>query len=450
MAMNSAGRVWFAGGGLQWPSLAYRVRQSLGEIGGIVCPLLAFVVLACTYLGALAVCRMSNLIPRRRWTPTRRIAMTATFFNPQWFLSHVLPLTRSGVSEVIVVADLPLAALDGVRFWCPPAWMHRVLGRAMSKLGALLACGLSLKPDVFVGFHLFPGAVSALIVARVLGRPACYEMTGGPTEVLGGGAYAENALLTMLGRPSVLLEKLALAVVRQFDLVVVRGTKARRFLVDRGVRAVTAITGSVACPNDPEPSARSYDLIFVGRLAAIKQPLQFVDIVASVRRTLPTIRAAVVGDGPLLEAARDHAAALGLYHAIDFLGQIQDVHRVLARSKLFLLTSRSEGLSIAMAEAMIAGVVPIVADVGDLGDLVINGVTGFLVTPDNVAEFTRRAVTLLQDDRVWARQSQAAAAAVRRHATVEVVSAKWTRSLSRFLPGFTNPSTATTGGEAHT
>jgi len=445
--VNAPSRARFVGASPSWPPLANRVRHRIRSIGGVLRGRLAFAVLACTYLGTLLICRMSNLIPRERWTPTRRIAMTATFFNSQWFVSHVLPLTLSGVSEVVVVTDRPVVALPGVRFWCPPAWTQRVMGRAISKGSALLACGLSLKPDVFVGFHLFPGAVSALIVARLFGRPACYEMTGGPTEVVGGGVYAENALLTMLGRPSVLIEKLALAVVRQFDLVVVRGTKAQKFLTHRGVRPVTAITGSVACPTEPEPSARTYDLVFVGRLAPIKQPMQFIDIVADVRRTLPATRVAVVGDGPLLEPARAHAAALGLDKAIDFLGSIHDAHRVLIRSKLFVLTSRSEGLSIAMAEAMAAGVVPIVADVGDLGDLVINGVTGFLVTPDDVTEFARRAVMLLQDERMWARQSQAAAAAALRHSSVEAVTAKWIRSFSRLVPDLTNPSTATAGGD---
>ena len=68
---------------------------------------------------------------------------------------------------------------------------------------------------------------------------------------------------------------------------------------------------------------------------------------------------------------------------------------ILIRSKIFVLTSRTEGLSIAMAEAMASGVVPVVANVGDLADLVVDGVTGFLVTLDNVPEFVQRAALLL-------------------------------------------------------
>lgn len=417
------------------PTQGDGLRQGISDLVGVLRSWLVYALVACIYIGSLAVCRISNLVPRRRWTPTARIAATATFFNTQWFLAHIIPLTRSGVGEVIVVTERPLLALDKLRFWCPPSWMTRLTGRAPAKLASLLACGLACKPDVFVGFHLFPGAISALLVARVLGRPACYQMTGGPTEILGGGAYSENRLLAKLERPSALLEKLAIHVVRQFDLVVVRGSKARSFLMDRGIRTVTVITGSVRPSSEPEPAAREYDLVFVGRLAAIKQPLQFIDIVARVQREMPALRAAVVGDGPLLEAARERRSVLGLERNVEFLGQIQDVERILARSRLFVLTSRSEGLSIAMAEAMAAGVVPIVADVGDLGDLVIDGETGFLVTSNDVAEFARRALALLQDRQLWARQSQAAQAVARRHTSVEVVSAKWMLSLSGLVRG---------------
>jgi glycosyltransferase involved in cell wall biosynthesis len=77
--------------------------------------------------------------------------------------------------------------------------------------------------------------------------------------------------------------------------------------------------------------------------------------------------------------------------------------------------------------------VPVVADVGDLGDLVIDGVTGFLVTPNNVSEFAHRAALLLQDPPLWARQSHAATEAARRQTSVDVVTAKWTESLSRLI-----------------
>jgi glycosyltransferase involved in cell wall biosynthesis len=97
-----------------------------------------------------------------------------------------------------------------------------------------------------------------------------------------------------------------------------------------------------------------------------------------------------------------------------------------------------------MAEAMAAGVVPIVANVGDLGDLVTNGVTGYLVTPNNVLEFVQRAALLLQDAELWSRQSAAVTQAAMRHASVDVVAAKWTQNLTRLVAVSAAPRTGRT------
>src|SRR5713226_2782058 len=98
--------------------------------------------------------------------------------------------------------------------------------------------------------------------------------------------------MARLARPSPLIEHLAIAVIRQFDLVVVRGSKARAFLAQHGVHeAVAVITGSVALPGRPVHAEREYDLVFIGRLTEIKRPLLFVEIAARVKRRIPALRA---------------------------------------------------------------------------------------------------------------------------------------------------------------
>ena len=70
----------------------------------------------------------------------------------------------------------------------------------------------------------------------------------------------------------------------------------------------------------------------------------------------------------------------------------------LRRSRLFALTSESEGVSLSMLEAMISGVVPVVSEVGDLGDVVKDGDSGFLVADLAPKTFAQRFLTLLDDD----------------------------------------------------
>jgi glycosyltransferase involved in cell wall biosynthesis len=277
-----------------------------------------------------------------------------------------------------------------------------------------------------MGYHILPGACTALIAARLLGRPACYQMTGGPIEIMGGGIHNESWLMRCLARPSAFLERLAVTVVRQFDLIVVRGDKARSFLAERDIcGTVAVITGSIDNSPSPPIAERPIDMVFVGRLTEIKQPYQFVEIAAAISGLVPSARSTVLGDGPLLEPTRKRAAELRVADRIDFVGRTADVSAFLRKSKIFVLTSRSEGLSIAMAEAMAAGCVPVVADVGELRDLVTNGINGFLVAPNDINQYVERIASLLSAPGLWSQCSAAARRAATHACSREVISQRW-------------------------
>ena len=115
------------------------------------------------------------------------------------------------------------------------------------------------------------------------------------------------------------------------------------------------------------------------------------------------------------------------------VGKQRDVESLLACSKVFVLTSKSEGLSIAMAEAMVAGVVPIVSNVGDLGDLVTDALSGYLIEPNMIDEYAQRAISLLSDEALWTQFSGRAREAARKHCGIEAVTEKWRQSLGAVI-----------------
>ena len=215
-------------------------------------------------------------------------------------------------------------------------------------------------------------------------------------------------------------------------MLIVRGSKAKDFLASHGItRSVAVITGSVRSDQHASGGSRDIHIVLVGRLSPVKQVGQFITVVDVARRAMPDIRAAIVGDGPLRADLQAHTNQLGLGGCIEFLGQREDVGAFLARSKVFVLTSQSEGLSIAMAEAMAAGAVPVVADVGDLSDLVIDGDNGHLIEPGNIEEYAGKIVALLQDEALWMRFSDRAREAARKLCGIDVVTEKWRTSLRR-------------------
>jgi glycosyltransferase involved in cell wall biosynthesis len=338
------------------------------------------------------------------------------------------------MKEVVLVTDEPQLPLERVEVVCPPIWARRLLGRVGARTIWVVIAGFRYRPDLYMGYYLAPGACSALVVGRLLGRPSCYQMTGGPVGIIGGGFAAIDSIEGALGRPSKFIESLALRVIRKFELVVVRGNRAKEFLATRGIKdSVAVITGCVNDCRQPPQNDRDIHLIYVGRLSPVKQLGQFVTIVDSMRHFVPNIRAVIVGDGSLRRELQTCTERLGLTENVEFLGRRRDVEVILARSKVFVLTSKSEGLSIAMAEAMAAGVVPVVANVGDLADLVVDGENGYLVEPGNIEEYTSKAISLLYDESLWTQFSDRAREAARKHCSIETVTEKWRKSLRKAI-----------------
>jgi glycosyltransferase involved in cell wall biosynthesis len=155
-----------------------------------------------------------------------------------------------------------------------------------------------------------------------------------------------------------------------------------------GLAARTCIAGrTVVIPNavDVDAARRArHDgdpprIAAVGRLAWPKDPRTLVRALARVRVT--PFSALIVGDGPERAGVEAEVRELGLESAVELCGPRSDVPDLLARSDLFVLASRSEGGPISILEAMAAGLAVVAADVGGVGDLVVDGVTGLLVPP---------------------------------------------------------------------
>lgn len=380
-------------------------------------------------------------IRKRRMDPTRKaesrgydILLIGTFYTRNWCISHLSPISKaSNVNRVFAVVDGPTQEIDKIQYVYPPSWLVKILGRALAKFLFSLRLAMRERPDLVMGYHLLPNALSSLLVARATGAKSGYQMTAGPIEVIGGGAATENFFLKNLMVKSWVLERLAFALARRFDLIVVRGLGAQSFMSQRGLgRLVRVVPGSIRASRfDDRSDTRSYDVVSVCRLVPIKQPEHMIETLSRAVRRRPGLRAAIVGDGPLMEKLQRMALERKINANVDFVGHIEDVERVLVRSKIFLLTSRSEGLSIAMAEAMAAGAVPVVAAVGDLGDLVRNDETGFLVTPGSFDEYAQRICDLLEDEQSLRRLSDAATRAAVDHNAVENVADRWADTFDR-------------------
>jgi glycosyltransferase involved in cell wall biosynthesis len=372
------------------------------------------VLLTCTALFvhvARLFRRLFHRDRRRRDVGCLRVLVVGTFYNENWFRSHIMPLSAArGLARIDVITDRPLFDVDKVRYVCPPRWCWTCFGRTLPRGALVFWTALRHRPDLLMGYHIMPNAVLCLLAARLFGGRALYQMTGGPIQIVGGGVGSENALLSRLRRHSPVLEKLLYHVVRLFDVVVVRGRRAADFVEANALaRQVLIVSGSVDADRfRPHERAKEYDLVLVARHIKEKQPHLLLDIVAHLRHTHPDVRAALVGDGPLTAELEAQARRLGIEQNVCFLGKLERVEQVLASSKLFVLTSATEGLAIAMVEAMAAGLPVLAPDVGELSELLRDQENGIVIQPEKIEASAAQVSGLLDDQERLARMSAAA------------------------------------------
>jgi L-malate glycosyltransferase len=363
------------------------------------------------YAGLMHAARIAGPPPRAVNGARHDILLTGTFYSDSWLTSHLRALAMSEhCARVRFVSAQPVPALSNVEAIYPPRWLVRLTGAVAARLATFAWVAFRTRPHLVGGFHLLFNGLVAALVGRLVGSRSLYFCVGGPAEVMDGGIGSENRLFARLETPDPVMERRLLRAVAACDLVITMGTGAIGFFRERGVDTTFhVVSGAIDTKRfQATDIAPTLDLILVARLVPVKRVDLFLRAVERVRRELPTVTATVVGDGPLRPVLEQLARELGIDRQVAFIGQRPDVEAWLRRAKVFVLTSDSEGLSLSLMEAMLCGLPAVVSRVGDLGDLVKDGINGYLVSDRTPEAFAARLVELLTDSERRAELGRAA------------------------------------------
>jgi glycosyltransferase involved in cell wall biosynthesis len=357
----------------------------------------------------------------------REVLLTGTFYSDNWILAHVKPMALSRRCHLVrLVSTYPVPRMAGVQAVYPPAWLVRMIGGVPARLATFSWYALWTRPDYIGGFHLLVNGLVAGFLSRMVGAKSIYFCVGGPREVLDGGIHAENRLFSRLETPDPWMQQRLTAAVGRFDLVVTMGSGAKHHYRSIGMtNEFEVVSGGIDSKKFELPAVeKEYDFILVGRLAPIKRIDIYLRAIQLVASKSPKLRAAIVGDGELRVDLQRLASQLKLSDQVHLAGHQQDVADWLNRSRVFCLTSDSEGLALSVMEAMMAGVPCVVSDVGDLGDVVVDGENGFLVDSRDPADFASAMSKLIEDHDRWKSFSRAAKRAGLSH-DVASVTRQW-------------------------
>ena len=135
----------------------------------------------------------------------------------------------------------------------------------------------------------------------------------------------------------------------------------------------------------------------ISNFRAVKHIPDVIHIFNKIQQEIPA-KLVMVGEGPEKENAEFLCEQLGIMDKVHFLGNSNEIDRILCFSDLFLLPSQSESFGLAALEAMINRVPVISSNAGGIPEVNIHGVTGFLSDVGDVDDMASNAMYILRDD----------------------------------------------------
>lgn len=143
----------------------------------------------------------------------------------------------------------------------------------------------------------------------------------------------------------------------------------------------------------------NFDIIFLGRLNHIKNPIRIIDIFYRAWSKNKDIKMAIVGDGELREELICKINELKLNNNIEMLGYMKNPYKVLSNSKLLIMASKYEGTPMSVLEAMALGIPIISTPTDGVKEIIENYVDGYLSNDDET--LSEKINELINDPKKW-------------------------------------------------
>tara|TARA_R100000935_G_scaffold57969_1_gene93379 strand:+ start:48 stop:1187 length:1140 start_codon:yes stop_codon:yes gene_type:complete len=151
------------------------------------------------------------------------------------------------------------------------------------------------------------------------------------------------------------------------------------------------------CQRDMMAEKHERIITHVSNLRPVKRVKDVIEIFDRIQKKIPS-KLIIVGEGPEREASEKLCRKKGIEEKVLFLGNSNEVDKILCFSDLFILPSEKESFGLAALEAMASGVPVISSNSGGLPEVNIEGVSGYLSDLGNVEEMAENALKILASD----------------------------------------------------
>jgi glycosyltransferase involved in cell wall biosynthesis len=153
----------------------------------------------------------------------------------------------------------------------------------------------------------------------------------------------------------------------------------------------------------------------IGNLRIAKGYKDFLYAAKIVLHHYPDIIFTIAGDGPERASLEELATTLSIQSKVRLPGFLSPVYNYLACFDIVVISSLWEGFPVAALEAMGMGKPIVATNVGDLSEIIEDGISGFLVPASNPEEIAKRIMQLIKDPSLAGSMGKAARARVEKH-----------------------------------
>jgi glycosyltransferase involved in cell wall biosynthesis len=265
---------------------------------------------------------------------------------------------------------------------------------------ALLRRLRSYRPDLVIGYNVYPEGFAAVAAARDLRIPVIVGALG--SDVLRSRGYW--------------VEKLTTQTIRKATFVLTVSDNLREHVMRCGIPPERCRTIHNGCdfamfkPSSGEAARlelnvdpRAEVVVFIGRLVPLKGLRELFEAAATLSASRSRLHIVCIGEGPMDQDLRHRASQQDLKGRVTFAvgANPHEIARWLAASNVFCLPSHSEGCPNVVIEALSCGVPVVASNVGGIPEL-LNLQCGILVPPGDAQQLARGLSRAL--DHSWNRE----------------------------------------------
>ena len=174
------------------------------------------------------------------------------------------------------------------------------------------------------------------------------------------------------------------------------------FVVPNFIKVEKQGNAYTECQRDLMARPEERIITHISNLRPVKRIADVIEIFCRIQKEMPA-KLLMVGEGPEKEMAEEMCIAKGIEDKVLFLGNSNEIDKILCFSDLFLLPSEKESFGLAALEAMACGVPVISSNAGGLPEVNVQGVSGFLSAVGAVDEMSDNAIAILKDPETLAK-----------------------------------------------